>query len=196
MLDQRAALVNVNYIDGLRLLDFTMRTHGHPQGAGGLGAGLRSGLSFQRGFQNVEVGNGHIEGAKNSPFEMEPSGVGRLDNLIVHDLIINNVLGQTYAAAAFSGLSTNPLTRSQMHNVIILQGSLFVQNTLNIVLDDVTIYSSGAGPMAGSSQALLQVSQPNTSPRLHNVNIVRDLGIHLRDHSQRLSTENPTPRHV
>ena len=99
-----------------------------------------------------------------------------LDNLIVHDLIINNVLGQTYAAAAFSGLSTNPLTRSQMHNVIILQGSLFVQNTLNIVLDDVTIYSSGAGPMAGSSQALLQVSQPNTSPRLHNVNIVRDLG--------------------
>jgi hypothetical protein len=171
-----AASGDVNYIAELRLLDFTMRTQGHPQGAGGLRLGSRSGVSFQRGFQNVEVGSGYIEGAKNSPFEMEPSGVGRLDNLIVHDLIINNVLGQTHAAVAFSGLSTNRLTRSQMHNVIILQGSLLVQNTLNTVLDEVTIYSSGAGPMAGSSQALLQVSQPNTSPTLHNVNIVRDSG--------------------
>jgi hypothetical protein len=122
------------------------------------------------------VGSGYIEGAKNSPFEMEPSGVGRLDNLILHDLIINNELGQTYAAAAFAGLSTNRLTWSQMHNAITLQGSLLEQNTLHTMLDDVTIYSSGAGPMAGSSQALLQVSQPNTSPTLININIVRDSG--------------------
>lgn len=40
--------------------------------------------------------------AKNNPFEMEPSGVGRLDNLIVHDLIINNVLGQTHLLTAES----------------------------------------------------------------------------------------------
>lgn len=168
--------VGQEYVERLRLVNFTMRTGGHPQGANGLGLGSRSGVSLQRGWRDLEIGNGFIHGAKNSPFEMEPTGTNICHNLIAHDLIIDNQGGQTYLGMTVAGGATSPLRRCTFANLTVLQGGVLMANTYETSVTNVTVYASGLGPMAGNSATLLDIVNAHEDLNVINCNLVRDTG--------------------
>ena len=168
------------FIQNVKLLNFTMRTQGHPQGAGGLGLGSRSGISLGRGFKSLEIGDFYIEGAKNSVLDMEATSASIMSELNVHDGTFNNAFGQTYDGVAFAAFAASaPLLRSRMHNVSIIDSSFTIQNTQDCDVSNVTIWTTGLGPMAvvgQGDQALVYLTLSNQNLKLNETRIIRDVG--------------------
>lgn len=164
------------HVEKLKLLDFVMETYGHPWGAGGLGVGSRSGVSFQRGLKNVEIGHGFIKGAKNSPFEMEPSGVGIQDNVLIHDLVVDNPEGSTRLAFTVAGSVTNPISRLVVNNVIVLEGAVQCAHTVGMICDNVQVYTSSSAPAELTNNSLFFLHQDHLNATISNLHLYRDTG--------------------
>jgi hypothetical protein len=162
--------------ENVRLTHFVMETEGHPRGAGGLGRGSRSGVSLQRGFKKVEIGHGFIRGAKNSPFEMEPTGAGINEDLLVHDLIIDNSLGQTQNALTFAGTVDYPLKRLVADDVIVLEGNVMGYHTEDATVSNLTVYTSTAAPSDLKAKPLFSWNQDHNHSNIINLCLNRDIG--------------------
>jgi hypothetical protein len=164
------------HCENVRLTNFIMETEGHPRGAGDLRRGSRSGVSFQRGFKKVEIGQGFIRGAKNSPFEMEPSGSGINEDLFVHDLVIDNSLGQTPVALTFAGTVEQPLKRLVMNDVIVLEGTVAGAHTEDATISNLTVYTSAAAPSDLTNSPLFFWLQDHKNSNITNLCLDRDTG--------------------
>lgn len=166
------------YVENVRARDFTMQLDGQPQAPS---RGARSGISLQRGFRNVELSDFYIGGVKNSPIDMEPTTPAAMDRLHIHDGVVDNTLGQTAHAISIGGYEdgarrVTPLTNSTLRNLVVLEGQVNIINTEALTVQDVTIYASGRGPMAGFSDPLVYVYHHNQDLLLSRVDITRDLG--------------------
>jgi hypothetical protein len=149
---------SANVVNG-RVHHVTMHCGGHPLSPNG---GSRSGISFQKGLKNFELGNFFIHGAKNSPIDCEPTAVSTMTGLNIHDGVVDNSGGSTPIAVSFDGYSSSsPLTNSRLTNVNVIEGQLQVVFTDNCTLDNVIIYASGQASMAGAADPLLYVYQQN-----------------------------------
>ncbi|HKQ77828.1 MAG TPA: hypothetical protein VJ810_29290, partial [Blastocatellia bacterium] len=147
-----------NVVNG-RAHHVTMRTGGHQLSPN---SGSRSGISFQKGLKNFELGNFYIHGAKNSPIDCEPTGAGAMTGLNIHDGVVDNTGGSTAIAISFDGYdSTSLLADSRISNVNVIEGVVQVVFTENCTLDNVNIYASGQYAMAGKTDPLLYVAQLN-----------------------------------
>src|SRR5947209_4381733 len=164
------------HCENVRLTNFIMETEGHPRGAGGLGRGSRSGISFQRGFKKIEIGQGFIRGAKNSPFEMEPTGSGINEDVVVHDLVIDNSLGQTRLALTIAGSVEHPLKRLVMNNVIVLEGNVEGAHTEDATISNLSVYTSAAAPSDLTDHPLFFWHQDHKNSNITNLCIKRDTG--------------------
>lgn len=145
--------------------------------------GCRSGISFQKGIRHYYFNNFYIHGPKNSPLDFEPTASSVIDNIHLADGTLDNTGGQTIIAGSFTGYDNGagtvaPVTNSSMARVRVVEGQLQCVNTENCVLDNVTVYGSGLGPMASqlSSDPMLYVYKENRNLRIENVNIHRDVG--------------------
>ncbi|MGN6106844.1 MAG: hypothetical protein ACTHU0_17175, partial [Kofleriaceae bacterium] len=163
-------------IENVRLTQFLMETGGHAQGAGGLQQGSRSGVSLQRGFRSVEIGNGFIQGAKNSPFEMEPTGAGINDDLLVHDLIVDNSGGRTRLAFTVAGTLENPLTGFALDNVTVLEGAVQCAHTVGMLCINLQIRTTGAAPSDLANASLFFLDQDNRDAMISSLHLVRGPG--------------------
>lgn len=162
--------------ENLKLLNFVMDTRDHPLGASGLGAGSRSGVSFQRGVKNVEIGHGYIRGAKNSPFEMEPSGVGIQDNILIHDLVVDNSQGSTRLAFTVAGTITDPMKNLVISNVVVVNGSAQIVHTAQKAVTNFTIHVKSDAPAELADDSLLFLHQDNNDAIFSNLTLHRDTG--------------------
>jgi hypothetical protein len=166
------------YVERVRAHDFTMKVDGQPQAPAG---GARSGVSLQRGFRDIEISNFYIGGVKNSPIDMEPTTAAVMDQLRIHDGVVDNTLGLTAHAISIGGYEdgarrVTPLTNSSLRNVAVLEGQVNIINTESLALERVTISATGRGPMAGVGDPLLYVYHHNQGLTLTDVDIVRDAG--------------------
>lgn len=165
------------YNENIALTNFTMETYGHPWGAGGLADGSRSGVSFQRGFKKVLISNGFIRGAKNSPFEMEPSGVGVNDDVVISNLIIDNSQGNTRLAFTIAGTLTSPLTRAIISNVTVLEGAVQGAHTRDCSITNLAVTVTAAtGATDLVNTGLFFWHQDNVRTQVHNMSLLRDTG--------------------
>lgn len=167
-----------NYVSRLKVHDFVMRTNGHPNAPY---QGARSGVSLQRGFRDVEIYDFHIYGSKNSPIDMEPTASAPMDDLNIHDGVIDNTAGATVYAVSLGGWEdgtrrVTPMRNSKFRNVVIIEGQITLVNTESLEVSDVTMYASGNGPLAESQAPMIYVYHENTNLRLANIEILRDVG--------------------
>jgi len=157
-------------VDTVRILNLTMHTGGHPS----FPLGSRSGISFQRGYNGVEVGSFYIDGPKNSPIDFEPSGNLQQTHFNIHDGIVNNALGSTFIAASFDGSKggTTLAQRSQVHNVTVLEGQVQFINTDHLDVSDLKVYDSSSGPTdATTAGQLVYVYQTNVDLTLRDLDL-------------------------
>ena len=161
------------------LLDtFIMETGGHVQGAGGLQKGSRSGISFQRGFDNIVISNGIIRGAKNSPFEMEPSplSIGQNTNVLLSNLIVDNSQGSTRNAASFVGSVNYPLTGLQVVNMTCVNGGVAIGRAQDVSVSNLHVRVGAGAPSDIANAALVQCSLRLRNVTFDNTTLVRDVG--------------------
>jgi len=157
-------------VDTVRILNVTMHTGGHPS----YPLGSRSGISFQRGYNGVEVGSFYIDGPKNSPIDFEPSGDLQQTHFNIHDGIVNNALGSTFIAASFDGSKsgTTLAQRSQVHNLTVLEGQVQFINTDHLDVSDLKVYDSSSGPPNGGTRGpLVYVYQTNIDLMLRDLDL-------------------------
>lgn len=140
----------------------------------GIGRGSRSGVAIQRGRRAIELGNFHIDGVKNSPIDMEPSGANPLSmaHLNIHDGFIDQSLGQSDVAVAISGISHGPRAQHvHVSDVTIVDGRVLVISTDGLRVRNVTVVAALA-----SKSPVFAVRQVNIDLRLENLCLERLAG--------------------
>jgi hypothetical protein len=165
-----------SYVEHVKAHDFSMDTAGHKSSRG---EQSRSGLSFQRGFKDVEVYNFRISGARGSPIDMEPTGSAAIDNLDIHDGVVDNSRGDTAYAVSLGGSEdpghvVRPFANGKFHDIVILEGILNIINTSGLEVSDVTIYVSDRAPKF--KEPLLYVFHENANIKFTRLNMIRDTG--------------------
>jgi hypothetical protein len=154
-----------------------MHTGGHPS----FPLGSRSGISFQRGYNGVEVGSFYIDGPKNSPIDFEPSGDLQQTQFNIHDGIVNNALGSTFIAASFDGskgaTETTLAQRSQVYNLTVLEGMVQFINTDHLDVSNLKVYDSSSGPTDTTTEGqLVFVYQTNVDLLLRDLDLQKLTG--------------------
>jgi hypothetical protein len=157
-------LGDVSRVTNVRFTDFVMRM-------AGIGHGSRSGVALQRGWQAVELGNFYIDGVKNSPIDMEPTGSNPLPmaHLNIHDGFIDQSLGQSDVAFSIGGVSHGERAQHiRVSDVTILEGRVLVVSTDSLRVRNMTIVAT-----ARSKAPLFAVRQINNDLRLENLYLER-----------------------
>jgi len=157
---------NTGTVTNCRLLDFHMKLDG-------IGPGSRSGCAIQRGYSQLEIGFGHIRGCKNSPFDMESTGSGTMEYAFVHDLVLDNSLGQTSAAASFSGINNGAnVQHARIERVTVLGGDVSISNTDDMIVKDLNVIAT-APWAANTAESNVTVFQDNNNLVLENLSLER-----------------------
>lgn len=155
---------NVAQVTNVRFTDFVMRM-------AGIGHGARSGVALQRGWKAIELGNFYIDGVKNSPIDMEPTGKDPqpMAHLNVHDGFIDQSLGRSDVAFAIGGVSHGKRAEHvRVSDVTILEGRVLVVSTDSLRVKNMTIVTK-----ATSQAPLFAVRQINNDLRLENLYLER-----------------------
>jgi hypothetical protein len=164
------------FCEHVRVTNFTMETGSHPQGAGGAGLGSRSGVSLRGGIKKLELGHGLLRGARDVPLEIAPGGSGMLEDLLLHDLIVDNSSGQSGAAMSFAGSLASPIERMIVSDVVVLDGSVTGALTRDATITNLTIRTSRSAPAELEGNPLLDWSQAHEGSTITNLNLCRDPG--------------------
>lgn len=164
-------------VEHAKLLDFIIDDGGQAN----FPLGARSGVAFQRGYNDVEIGRGFIRGAKNSCIDFEPSGEIVQNGVGFHDLWIDNSLGQTFTPVSWDGTSaTTPAKYGYVRDVWVFEGQVQFINTDHWIVEGLHVIDTGAGPEgADSNGPLVLIYQYN-----HDL-VIRDIDV------QRLSGSTP-----
>ncbi|HWO27132.1 MAG TPA: hypothetical protein VNO30_50730 [Kofleriaceae bacterium] len=164
------------FCEHVRVKSFTMETGGHPDGADGAGLGSRSGVSLRGGIQKLELGPGSVRGARDVPLEIAPGGSGVLEDLLLHDLIVDNSGGQGASGIALAGSLTHPIERMIVNNVFVLHGNVSGALTRDATITNLTIHTSRSAPAALEGRPLLDWSQAHEGSTITSLNLTRDPG--------------------
>lgn len=160
-------LGDVAQVTNVRFTDFVMRM-------AGIGQGSRSGVALQRGWKAIELGNFYIDGVKNSPIDMEPSGndILPMAHLNIHDGFIDQSLGQSDVAFAIGGVSHGRRAQHvRVSDVTVLEGRVLVVSTDSLRVKHLTIVTQ-----ARSKAPLFAVRQINNDLRLETLYLERLAG--------------------
>jgi hypothetical protein len=160
-------LGNAAPVTNIRFTDFVMRMSG-------IGLGGRSGVAFQRGWETVELGNFYIDGVKNSPIDMEPTGHGLLHmaHLNIHDGLIDQSLGHSHVAFSIGGVSHDARAQHvRVSDVTVLEGRVVVLSTDDLHIKDMTVTAT-----AQFAEPLLLVREINNDLRLEQLYLERLAG--------------------
>jgi hypothetical protein len=154
-------------VTNIRFTDFVMRMSG-------IGLGARSGVAFQRGWEAVELGNFYIDGVKNSPIDMEPTGDGPLHmaRLSIHDGLIDQSLGHSPVAFSIGGVSHHARAQHiRVSDITVLEGRVVVLSTDDLHIKNMTVTAT-----AQFAEPLLLVRQINNDLRLEQLYLARQAG--------------------
>jgi hypothetical protein len=154
-------------VTNIRFTDFVMRMSG-------IGLGARSGVAFQRGWKAVELGNFYIDGVKNSPIDMEPTGLNPqpMSHLNIHDGLIDQSLGHSHVAFSIGGVSHHARAQHiRVSDVTVLEGRVVVLSTDDLQIKNMTIIAT-----AQFAEPLLLVRQINNDLRLEQLYLERQAG--------------------
>lgn len=157
-------LGNTSQATNIRFTDFVMRM-------AGIGLGARSGVALQRGWKAVELGNFYIDGVKNSPIDMEPTGADPLPMayLNIHDGIIDQSLGHSDVAFSIGGVSHGARAQHvRVSDVTVLEGRVVVLSTDNLRVKNMTVTAT-----ARSKAPLVTVRQINNNLHLESLHLER-----------------------
>lgn len=163
-------------VTDIRFTDFVMRM-------AGIGGGARSGVAMQRGWRSVELGNFTIDGVRNSPIDMEPSGSGSMSHLNIHDGFIDQSMGESDVAFAIGGVSNGERAKHiVVSDVTVLEGRVMVISTDNLHVRNMTVLATARFP-----EPLFTVRQVNNDLRLEHLHLERGAG---SDNGNVLDIEN------
>ncbi len=141
ILGASATIVNV------KLLDFIANGDGVVNVASGR-VGARSGIAMQRGWTQVEIGNGYICGTQNQPIDFEPSATGEMSYGYFHDLCADNSdaysSGSSSVAAAIGGASSTTLSHSRFERIYCIEGRCKIFQTANCTFRDLQVITTTA----------------------------------------------------
>ena len=157
-------LGDVSPVTNIRFTDFVMRM-------AGIGHGSRSGVALQRGWKTVELGNFYIDGVKNSPIDMEPTGSGHLPmaHLSIHDGFIDQSMGQSDVAFSIGGESHGERAQHiRVSDVTVLEGCVLVVSTDDLRVNNMTVVAT-----ARSGKPLFTARQVNNDLRLEDLYLER-----------------------
>lgn len=137
--------------------------------------GSRSGVAFQRNFSKVTLDHFYIDGAQNSPFDMEITGTGTSnEHLSIADFIIDNTLSNTSAAMSLGGVSAGDrVSYLTVRHGLVIGGAVNTLSTNFLTVSDLVITASTAFA-ADPTNPLLTIRQINNDLEMSNVTIVRD----------------------
>ncbi|MCI0660746.1 MAG: hypothetical protein L0220_06705, partial [Acidobacteria bacterium] len=121
--------------------------------------GARSCIAVQRGVTRLQIANFYADGAQNSIIDFEPSGVGALEDINIHDFIADQSLGNSAVAISFGGAAGNTLFNGRLANFTVKAGVIIVADLNGGILENFRI--STTVPLAGSPLTSL-VSLINT----------------------------------
>ncbi len=110
--------------------------------------GARSGISYQRGYENIRLVNFTIKGVQNSAIDMESTGSGVMRSASFAHGYIDNSTGNTSLAFSFSGSSTfvDKSKYSSIHDVEIYNGGLQIAETRDCRITNVRIRADQVYP--------------------------------------------------
>jgi hypothetical protein len=141
----------------------------------GIGDGARSGIAIQRGVSRLEISDFHIDGTKNSPIDMEPSGAdpGSMEHMSIHHGVCDNSLGRTSVAFSIGGLShAERIGHIRVSDVLVLGGRVNILSTDDLHVERLTVLSSAAYPQDVNG-ATVTVRQINNDLVLSNLHLER-----------------------
>jgi hypothetical protein len=154
-------------VKNVRFTDFVMRMSG-------IGLGARSGVALQRGWNVVELGNFYIDGVKNSPIDMEPTGLvpQPMAHLKIHDGLIDQSLGHSHVAFSIGGVSHHARAQHiRVSDITVLEGRVVVLSTDDLHIKNMTVTAT-----AQFAEPLLLVRQVNNDLRLEQLYLERRAG--------------------
>jgi hypothetical protein len=158
---------NAAPVTNIRFTDFVMRMSG-------IGHGARSGVALQRGWKAVELGSFFIDGVRNSPIDMEPTGPAPqpMAHLNIHDGLIDQSLGQSDVAFSIGGESHYARAQHiRVSDITVLEGRVVVLSTDDLQIQNMTIIAA-----AQFAEPLLLVRQINNDLRLEQLYLERQAG--------------------
>lgn len=161
-------------VEHARLVDFVIDNGGQ----GNYPLGARSGVAFQRGYNDVEIGRGFIRGAKNSPVDFEPSGAIIQNGAHLHDLWIDNTAGQTCTPFSLGGTDTNtPATNGSIENVWVIEGTVNMLYMDHWTISNLHVIKTGASPNGSDcSTPMIYVHQKSTDVTFRDLDVQRLTG--------------------
>lgn len=106
----------------------------------------RSGISFQRGYDNLNLARITIRGIQNSCWDMESTNDGTCRSMSADNIKMDNTLGATANAASFSGSTshTSPTKYSSFSNIEIRNGCFQITDTKNAHISHVRVWAEQA----------------------------------------------------
>jgi len=129
-------LGDASLVQNIRFTDFEMRM-------AGLGRGSRSGVALQRGWRGVELANFYIDGVKNSPIDMEPSGTTPMSHLNIHDGLIDQSLRQSEVVVSIAGSpQCERVKHVRVSDLTVLNGRLGIRKSEDVRLTNVTVVAT------------------------------------------------------
>lgn len=132
----------------------------------------RSGIAFQRGYDNVNINSFRIRGVQNSGVDMESTNSGTCRHAVFSNGVVDNGTtspdaitgkkGNTSIAFSFSGSTslTDPSKYSAMNNITLINGSLQIAETRDARVSNVRVVQEEA-PLADTSQACMFAMRDN-----------------------------------
>lgn len=157
-------------IRGSRFSNLVMRLSGTVHASR---VGARTGISFQKGYEDVAISNFDIAGAQNSAIDMESTGNGTMNYAQFENGYIDNTAGNSATAMTFSGVGNGANSKyPRMNNIIIREGNLYIGDTENAVVENVTVIMEATRPNS-PDRPLLLVRNDNKNLRLRDVRIHR-----------------------
>lgn len=158
---------------GADIVDGTVHWDGSPA-AITYRTGARTGISFQRGYDNVRVTDVSISGVQNSCIDMESTGTGTCRSAQFASLLLDNSLGNTANAMSFSGSTSlaDPTSYSSMDDIEIRNGALQIAETLDSRISNVTIVCDQAF-VNDADTPLCYLQQDNTGLIVDGLKLLR-----------------------
>jgi len=136
--------------------------------------GARSGVSFQRGFRNVEVDHFSVHGVQNSGIDMEPTGCNELSFAHIHHFYVDNAEGNTGTAVSFGGVSLGDrATHLRVADGLVLAGIMRIASTDDAVFENITVRSSERFHGGSPTESSVIVRQINNRLVLRNLRVER-----------------------
>ncbi len=136
--------------------------------------GARSGIAFQRGYNNVRITDFMLRGAQNSLIDMEATAAGVMRGAFFQNGVCDNSLGHTSTAVTFSGSSggSDDADYCGMDNVLITHGYFGIIRTKNSRVSNVTVMIEAATAV-DATNPLVTIYGHNESLQVSNLRAYR-----------------------